>query len=176
MNFGEIIWVLEAGTTDVTSRLAALADAGLSPENHLGERMCLDEEGNRVPRDDDQIRSAWESNSTSTVQFWISRESDVIVILDPTKNAFDFFLEGLTENEARLTIFAAINAATRDDRTIALVSDEKIEDYEDAWFAYIGGVNSAAPHEPDLLLKRRARQGEFELKINPQSWLHGTNI
>jgi hypothetical protein len=83
VSYGEAWWFFrDSGEASLDEAVTALRDAGLVAGNPAtGVPQVIGDDGRQVPWDDAEVRRRWIVGETVTVQFWVNRETDVLVEL-----------------------------------------------------------------------------------------------
>jgi hypothetical protein len=174
VGYGEAWWFLrDSGEASLDEAVTALRDAGLVAGNPAtGVQQVIDDDGRQVPWDDAEVRRRWAVGESVTVQFWVNRETDVLVELMRPDQLVTFDLDGMTTAEARLTVFAVLNAALSLAGTQAVVVAGSLPDRGDDLRATMAGGWSKAglPFTPDLLVSVEG-DGQYSMNVRVGSWL-----
>lgn len=174
MGYGEVWWLLrDDGVKTLGEAMTALRDAGLVAEHpELGVPQTLSDDGAQVPWDEADVNRRWCSGETVTAQFWLNRETDVLVELVRSHQLLTFDLDGMTTAEARITVFAVLNAALSLTGTRAVLVARSLPDRGDEVLeaATREPVGDALPFQPDLLVSAQG-DGAFGVNIRLGSWL-----
>jgi hypothetical protein len=174
VSYGEIWWFFrDSGETSLDEAVTALGGAGLVAGNPAtGIPQVIDDDGRQVPWDGAEVRRRWLGGETVTAQFWLNRDTDVLVELVRPDQLLTFDLDGMTTAEARLTVFAVLNAALSLAGTQAVVVDRSLPDRGDELRTAMSGRLSSAglPFTPDLLASLEG-DGRYVVDIRAGSWL-----
>jgi hypothetical protein len=174
VSYGEAWWFCrDDGEASLDEALTALRDAGLIAGNPAtGIPEIIDDDGRQAPWDGAEVRRRWMGGETVTLQFWVNRETDVLVELMRPHRLLTFDLDGMTAAEARRAVFAVLNAALSLPATQAVVVDRNLPDCgDDLLVATTGGSSFVGlSFTADLLLSVQG-DGHHRLDIREGSWL-----
>lgn len=176
MSYGEAWWFFrDSGEASLDEAVTALTDAGLVMGNPAtGVPQVIDDDGRQVPWDGAEVKRRWIGGETVTVQFWVNRETDVLVELIRPHQVLTCDLDGMTTAEARLAVFAVLNAALSLAGTQAVVVDGNLPDCgADLRVAMAGEPSTVElPFTPDLLVLVEG-DGHYSVDVRAGSWLSG---
>lgn len=174
MSLGEVWWFWgDHGDDLLTGPVNALVAAGLVMENPgSGQRFVLDGQGCQVPWLDEDVIRRWREGEVVVLQLWLNRTTDVLVTVDRSNGLITLDLDGTTPEEARLVVFAALNAAIACSGSRFVVADTQLPDRGEDLVAWVGeNTRDGDPiFEPDLMMSS-AVDGKYAVTIKPESWL-----
>ncbi|WP_157441518.1 hypothetical protein [Actinoplanes awajinensis] len=172
MSLGEIWWIFDdLGRNSLKLALTALTENGLLAENSLGERWYLNEEGERSAWNESLIFERWNSGEPVAMQFWLSSDTDVMVVAVRNSGLVTLDLDGHSLAEARRTSQIALGAALAVNDTRGMVIDHRLDDYGDEFIGLVSTGRMPTNFEPALFMFRSPGQRSFNVTIGQESWL-----
>lgn len=174
MGYGEVWWFLrDEGVESLDEAVTALRAAGLVAGNPAtGVPQILDTDGQQIKWIESEVQKRWAAGETVTAQLWVNPETDVLVELMRPSQLFTFDLDGMTTAEARITVFAVINAALSLPGTQAVIVDRHLPDRGDEVLEAMaaGSVGAGIHFAPDLMVSVTAT-GHYTIDVRTSSWL-----